>query len=252
MADETTTQSSDITGKIAGFLDNISEIESIVPEWAKLMLESIRVMINDFKNNHLELRSVCCSNNAELTKLGESFNARGAVIDALVMDRDRLSSEVKTLKRKVNELENYSRRSCLLFHGIPETAKKVTDELALEVIINELGLEGIDIKDIARTHRIGLVDNSRMTRKKKPKVRPIIVKFVSDRDRLSVYRQKKLLKGKSTYITESLSKDTLALYKKAGDKLGIENMWTSDNYIFAMVNKTRVLITSEEDLAGYE
>ena len=52
-----------------------------------------------------------------------------------------LKEEVSYLKGKVNDItaqtggqEQYSRRNCLLIHGIPENKKENTDVLAMEVI----------------------------------------------------------------------------------------------------------------------
>ena len=246
------TSSFDVTDKITVFLNSVSELESVVPEWAKLLLESIKVMITDFKDTHAELRSIIHENNEQITKLDDSFKARGAVLNALVTDRDRLVHEVSSLKLKMENIENYSRRSCLLVHGVKEDGGENTDDIALDIINNNLNLKNITIKDIARSHRIGRPDKSRETRNVKPRVRPIIVKFVSDRDRISVYRSKKLLKGKRISISENLSIERYILFKKCCQKFGMRNCWTFDSMIFAHINGVRKVITCDEDLACYD
>ena len=85
-------------------------------------------------------------------------------------ERDRLEKEktIKDLKEEVTYLrgkvdnitaekdrqEQYSRRNCLLIHGIPENKNENTDVLAMEVINTKVNIK-ITENDIDRTHRIG-------------------------------------------------------------------------------------------------
>ena len=74
----------------------------------------------------------------------------------------------KTLDRQ----EQYSRRNCLLVHGVEENNNEDTDQEIINIVKNDLG-EEITIHDIDRTHRLGKrkLDNN--------VPRPIIVKFTS-------------------------------------------------------------------------
>ena len=106
-------------------------------------------------------------------------------------ERDRLEKEknIKDLKKevtylrgKVNDItaetereEQYSRRNCLLIHGISENKNENTDVLAMEVTDNKMDIKITD-NDIDRTHRIGKPKNNG-----KPK--PVIIKFIRYNDR---------------------------------------------------------------------
>ena len=79
-------------------------------------------------------------------------------------------------------------------------------------------------------------------------MRPIIIKFVSYRDRDNVYKNKKHLKGSGTVITESLTKKRYALYLAARKKFGDRNCWTTDGRIMAIAENTYFHIESYDDL----
>lgn len=135
-----------------------------------------------------------------------------------------LSDTVTKLVKKADDQEQYSRRNCLLVHGLPETSRENTDDLVISMFKNEMDIE-IFSDDIDRSHRIG-------KKKDDPnKVRPVIVKFTRYNDRNKVYRNKKRLKGKKMSITESLTELRLRKLKEAKDEFGFRNVWSTDGRI---------------------
>ena len=108
-----------------------------------------------------------------------------------------MTENVAELKQKVDDLsevvekqEQYSRRNCLLLHGIHEKKQENTDELCIKAINDNLDLD-INNRDINRTHHIG---NPRNTDEKP---RPIIIKLVRYNDKKKIFDSKKKLKGKN-------------------------------------------------------
>ena len=81
-----------------------------------------------------------------------------------------------------DEIEQYSRRNCLKFCGIPESNDEDCDQIILNVV-NKLmltdGTRKLTPEDIDRTHRVGRPKRGAITTKGP---RDIIVKFVSYRD----------------------------------------------------------------------
>ena len=77
------------------------------------------------------------------------------------------------LRDELDSQEQYSRRNCLLLHGVPETDADTT-AAALGIIDRNLNIK-LPRNTIDRSHRLG-----RDTGEGKP--RPIILKFVSFRD----------------------------------------------------------------------
>ena len=54
----------------------------------------------------------------------------------------------------LNRQEQYSRRNCLLIHGVDEVQGKDTDELSIRVIEEHMNKK-IKPEDIDRSHRLG-------------------------------------------------------------------------------------------------
>ena len=99
-----------------------------------------------------------------------------------------LKEEVTFLRGKKGDItvdsgdgqaEQYSRRNCLLIHGLPESKNENTDLLAMEVIETKMDIKITD-NDIDRTHRIRKTKNN-------GKPRPVIIKFVRYNDRKKVF-----------------------------------------------------------------
>ena len=181
------------------------------------------------------LKDLASSNNANQSKgerqLLDKFNN---------FERDRLEKEkiIKHLKEDVTYLrgkgdditaetdrqEQYSRKNCLLIHGIPENKNENTDVLAMEVIDTKMDIK-ITENDIDRTHRIGKPKNN-------GKPRPIILKFVRYNDRKKVFFSKKLLKVSGVPITESLTAFRMKKLTNTRETFGFRNVWTVDKRIF--------------------
>ena len=66
----------------------------------------------------------------------------------------KLVDENKILKESIDELEQYSRRNCLLFHGLKESDGENTDKIVIDTIRKEMTID-ISEQDLDRTHRIG-------------------------------------------------------------------------------------------------
>ena len=79
------------------------------------------------------------------------------------IENEKLAAEVKRVESKfqdkVDELEQYSRRSCLVFTGIPELPKaqrEDTDKEILDLCRDKLGID-LQQRDLDRTHCLGVV-----------------------------------------------------------------------------------------------
>ena len=135
-----------------------------------------------------------------------------------------LESENKGFSASIDELEQYSRRKCLLLHGIKEDSKEDTDDVAIKSLSQNVDIE-LDKKDADRTHHAGKPSRS----DRKPD--PIITKFARYNVRRDVYSNKRKLKGKNFLITESLTVARVKLLRQAQTKYGVHNIWTFDERI---------------------
>mgnify|MGYP001796697292 CR=1 FL=1 len=194
-------------------------------------VKNIFCMINDTKDNQIK-------GEKRLQELQDSVDFISKKFDIYEKDRienekkiDDLEIKVSNLNDHVMQLQNqldfqqqYTRRNCVLIHGIEEGKGENTDKLVCDVIKDELDIT-IDIdKDIDRSHRLG--------RFKQDKKRPIIVKLVRHNLKHKIYSNKKKLKGKKISITESLTQFRVQNLNQAREEYGYKNVWTIDGRIY--------------------
>ena len=116
---------------------------------------------NENKNMHIK-------GEKQLVDLAESVKFMTSKFDELEKDRkekekiiNNLKDEVSYLSEKLRKLvesidthQQYSQRNCLLLHGIEETKGEGTDNIALEVLNDDMGLN-ISKTALDHSHRIG-------------------------------------------------------------------------------------------------
>ena len=169
-----------------------------------------------------------------------------AVTDALDRNKAVLERHIVRIENDLEELQQYSRRTNVLIHGLEEKRDEVTDQVAHEVFTGKLEVPLID-RDISRSHRLG--------KKVEGKNRPIIVRMTRYNAKKLVYDAKSKLKGSGIVITENLTNDRYALYKKCKEKFGMKNVYTYDGRIYHLTGKElqngkkeRRIIRSDADL----
>lgn len=162
----------------------------------------------------------------------------------------KLQKGLATAETKIDDGEQYSRRNCLLIHGIPERLNEDTSALAIKTF-DDLSTDEFKVEiqptDLDRTHRLGKkkvsLDDS------KPRPRPIIVKFCSYENRKLVYKNKKELKGSGITISESLTAHRMELLRLAKRHPKVEAAWSMDGRISCLLeNKKRVNINNKRDI----
>ena len=114
------------------------------------------------------------------------------------MIRSKLTRRLRNWRGQWTEKKQYSRRICLLLHGIAEGERENTDDLVLETLNEKVHVD-LTLSDLDRTYRIG----QKKASSNKP--RAIIIRFVSYNTRKRICLSKKLLKGTQVSITESLT-----------------------------------------------
>lgn len=102
------------------------------------------------------------------------------------------------MENRVYRQEKYSRRTCLLLHGIEEINYEKIDHIALEAINEKLEMS-INESDINKGHRICRKNQNNT------KPRAVIIKFARYNNPRKVFLSKKKLKGSRLSITESVT-----------------------------------------------
>ena len=143
---------------------------------------------------------------------------------------EQLRSTVSMQGDRVEELQQYTRRNCLLVTGIPESTGENTDELIQEIAREKIKIELKD-NDIDRTHRTGQSYNG--------KPRPIVVKFTRYSARNNFMRNRKQLKGTKIGVQEMLTPFIRGLLKRAQDLVEqahwVKGAWTWDGKVNVLV-----------------
>lgn len=202
----------------------------ITSEIDKLVKEKVDIATSDLKNTVVSLKD-------ENDKLKQSI------------------SELETkLLTKVDDLEQYSRRSCIRISGIEEVTDENTDEIVLQ-LANRLDVE-LNPRDIDRSHRVG-APKSVETDRQPTRPREIIVKFKSYQARLALLKGRKALRRnkEGIYINEDLTQTRKSLaYECRTLKRDrkISNTWVYNGNIFiAERDGTKVKVTQNGQLDKY-
>lgn len=131
---------------------------------------SVLDSINKLLQNHITLKD----NLESLTKRVQELETK-AEMSPPPQASVNVDENISKLQDKIDDLENRSRRSNVLFFGVTDTDESETwecsERLVTEFCSNRLG---ITVSSIARAHRLGGFSSA--------KKRPIIAKFYNDKD----------------------------------------------------------------------
>ena len=126
-----------INERLLQFVEKITQMESdeTVPGYFRPFLLSFKEIMGDI-NNEFDLLSAKIAINSK-------------VLEVLKVDRDKLQSDVRKLEIELEDAKNYSRRNCLLIHGVEEERGEKTHDKVLEIVNKQLGTE-LSLVDIER------------------------------------------------------------------------------------------------------
>lgn len=165
---------------------------------------------------------------AVVQTLSESLKAAEDRIGILNSEIEHLKSRVDKSSKCNDDLEQYTRRNSIRVFGIKEVKGEDTDDQVIRVFKDKLGVD-VSKGDIDRSHRVG--EQPEPSQDGTVRWRPIIVKFVSYREKRKVYEKKKLLKGTRITIREDLTARRLEVWRAAVGRFGVRNTWTTDGRI---------------------
>lgn len=156
----------------------------------------------------------------------------------------KISDEMDANENRLDSLEQYSRRNCLLVHGVIESPKEDCTAVLMK-LFKEKEITLLNPSEIDRTHRLGVPRGDA----KNP--RPIIIKFTSYGPRRRVFTNKKKLKGCGITITEQLTTKRMALLKEARTRYGLHNAWSLDGNVFIMFSGIKRKISNTNDFKSF-
>ena len=178
-------------------------------------------------------------------------------------DLAKVQKELKKVIVKTDDLEQYSRRSCLRITGIKETGNENVTQKVMDLAQSVAA--PITLQDIDRVHRVSksrddfpdpeedISDEARELRS-----REIIVKFTNTSAPLHMLKGRAILRERNahTYINEDFTKKRRDMtfesrkLKKAGR---IDKTWVFNGNVYIKDNgDNKVCITSMEDLDPFQ
>ncbi|KAJ8873620.1 hypothetical protein PR048_024438 [Dryococelus australis] len=216
--------------------EELRQLEELVQERVKSIFLSSDIM------EQLTLAFTAVTQ-AVLTELRESLDFNVEETKNSRAELKAKDSELQQVKRDLiiakDDLEQYQRRNSLRNFGIAEDSQENTDVIALDTIHNKLNLPDISIRD---TDRVGPKNRNNN------RPRPIIVKFVSYRQRNEVFMAKRRLAKSSVTIREDITAERIKVLRAAVTKYGLKNVWTIDGRIIIKTDTRKISVTCMEEL----
>lgn len=226
----------------------------------ELMLQKQNTMIADMMNKFVE----CISKTVE-TKLESMQNE----IFVIANDHQKLTKENSLLKRSVetltdklqtvtkqnvdmetqlDEIEQYSRRDCLVINGLPEVTAETDEKTFVTFVQSKFPDVTINVSDISKAHRLPTRDN----RDNRRQGRPMVVKFATHKKKDELYSGRKTLKGTNVYMNELLTKKRAELHRFCISNIKErKTVWTKDGKVFVRVGEQIVHVKTKEDVKAF-
>ncbi|XP_077497108.1 uncharacterized protein LOC144107795 [Amblyomma americanum] len=217
-----------------------------------LRLETSNAVLQDSVNKVLQIDADLKIDLEKLTKRVHDLEQKFATAPSaeLVGNSDKGLANVQA---KIDDLENRSRRSNVLFYGIDDPEKSETWEES-ERLVNVFCKEklGLTVESVSRAHRVG-----RFSSEKK---RPIIAKFFNEREVDTVMSRGYKLKNTNLSISRDYSEAVREKrrkllqfsksIKKDGDKVRLvfNKLFVNDDLYMWSTNESRaILVSGRED-----
>ena len=160
---------------------------------------------------------------------------------------DYTEKRFELLERRLDDYEQYSRRTSLRVNGIPYDQNE-TAENCLQKVKTEIAKLGVNIEncEFDRAHRIGV------SKEGEHKERQMIVKFTTFRARTEVYRNRKREGKIRFYIDQTKRRFTLKRmamdYVKSKPEVDFVFVDVNCNLCIRFKNNTYKFFNSEEEL----
>lgn len=203
------------------------EIEEIIVQafQKKVILEQISFAITSMVEKQLK---------EIISKYEEKIN----VLNTEVVDLKRENREMKMeYTKKVDELEQYSRRNNIRLFGVEEKDGKDVVALVKDVLSQQMGIS-IATTDTDRCHRTGKKPASSKNARGNgddfniSKSRGILIKFRGYMIKEEILRARRKLRGSMYSVAEDLTHNRLNCMKSLKNEYGKMNVWSIDGALF--------------------
>lgn len=228
--------------------DDLSDVKNSIRCIQNTLIETkehVLLMQNEISTLSLRVEETNRSlehSQMDIDDLKERNKALTSKVGILERDSVLYAYENTLMKKKLAQLENYSRRENLIFEGIRESKDENTMTLIQDILANKLGLKTEDIR-FHEVHRLGTRSFASVTAGQ-GKPRAIIARFLCRQDRMNVWALKKHLKGTDIWIREDLPEviERQRRFMYAVSKMAKDNKFPGEVYVSGpslVVNKKR-------------
>lgn len=202
------------------------------------LASEIRVLFKDFIEDFLKSEQFLKHISDTLTK---NFNEKlDHMLDVYGKKVTELEAVNKTLSSKIDDIEQYSRRSNIRIVGLPEEVSENTMDKVLTFCSEKLDLK-LGSNDIDRCHRVGKPINGH---------RALLIKFVGYNIKREIFKRRAALKNTRILIAEDLTKTRYMVYKAVQQKYGRKNTWTHDGSISVRLGDTKHRVRTMEEVSN--
>ena len=234
----------------------VEKLEEILEEKLRKAIQPLSKQIEDAMQSVNALKTKYDQIAKTLKDLDEAKDKQIVENASLKAELLKSSNELKSLKKSLYDLEQYSRRDCLEIRGIPLPSTPMDPDQTDDVVLKLGEKIGVPIQksDISISHRIP--SRKQFTDEGNPIPPAIVVKFVKRETRENLYRARKNLKSVSTiglgypvankiYVNESLTEKNKELFKlclKCKRDYSYKFLWTNAGRIFLRKNLSSPVI----------
>ena len=260
-ANSADTQSSKLmSGEMQTFLVNITAaftssfnicVEKIIDALDKRMTQKIDQQAVDIFDVNKRIEKL---EKSHLDLTAENANLKD-MIKSLTKQHD-------VLALSIDDMEQYSKGTNLLVHGLPSLgdpsspAEADLEKRVIDYLNSSLNVS-ISSDDINAMHRLpkaqsNLVATSSGASNLKPP--PVLIQFCNRKRRNEILTRRKLLKGKGISLTEQLTVKKAQLLKKAGELVEtkkINSTWAHDGKILAKTLANRTLVLTPQNINNF-
>ncbi|XP_077528033.1 uncharacterized protein LOC144139611 [Haemaphysalis longicornis] len=180
-------------------------------------LETLAKQLSDIAADILEIKNVKAQTNQRLSAIDkklEKISGFEKQVSDCVKKIASLEDNLQAVTKKLDELENRSRRSNLIIYGVEEKPDE-SPETLLSVVSKEIfeGILKVNTGDIEKIHRLGKQSTEDVN-----KIKPIILKFSNNQDKTKIFKNCSKLKGSGYSISDDFSRTMRDVRKKLWDR----------------------------------
>ena len=128
-------------------------------------MKNIESKMKELITNSQDMKERQIKGERQLYELTNSINQKFEELEKDKKEREReiknleekvslMSNKIETLEKSFDSPEQYSRRNCLLVHGIEEKDGEQTDKVIIDTVVEKMNI-AITSNDLDRSHRIG-------------------------------------------------------------------------------------------------